>query len=228
MRLWTWAEIKQKVVNDLDLQGEETVSPDEMLGYVNEAIDEAESVIHNLSEDYFFTKARITLVAGESNYSMPSDIYAHKIRALEFNDGNDRYPIKRVRSITSISFILPTDPYKWIPTNSINDGVNTVYGPMIEIFPPARASGNPVTCYYLRNAKRMVLDTDQCDVPEFVGFIINFVKSKCAVKELHPRLDYFMSELERTREQMAITLTEMVPDGDNLIDPDFSSYDEHV
>lgn len=226
MRLWTWLEIKTKVENDLDLQGEEITTPEEMLGYVNEAIDEAEAVIHNIAEDYFFTRTEIALVNGTKLYNMPADIYAGKIRSLQFDDGTVKYPIYRVKNLNIISSILPTDQYQWLPTNKLNDGVITDYGPKIELYPTSYHDGSYVTCYYLRNARRMVLNTDECDIPEFVAFIINFVKAKVAVKELHPRLDYMMSELERTREQMAITLTEMTPDGDLGIEGDYSSYDD--
>lgn len=226
MRLWTWSEIKQKVEDDLDLQGEEITTPREMLGYVNEAIDEAEAVIHNLAEDYFFTKEPITLLVGTALYAMPSDIYGGKIRSLQFDDGTVRYQVNRVKDLAKIAFIQSTEAYQWLPTNKMNTGLNTDYGPKVELFPKAWHAGPLVTCYYLRNARRLTADADECDIPEFVSFITNFVKSKVAIKEMHPRLEYFMSELERTREQMALTLTEMTPDGEIGIEGDYSSYDD--
>lgn len=228
MRLWTWKEIKDKVLVDLDLQGEEIVSPSELLGYVNEAIDEAEANIHNLAEDYFLTREYITMVPDQSLYALPDDIYGHKVRSLQFNNGAERYAIHRMKSFDAISFVNPSESYRWLLTNKINTGLNSNYGPKLELFPAARESGNFITCYYLRNARRLVLDTDECDVPEFVSFIVAFIKVKCCVKELHPRLDFFQAELARVREQMTTTLSEMVPDGDNDIEPDMSAYIEHV
>ena len=226
MRLWTWLEMKTKIENDLDLQCEETVSPEEMLGYANDGIDEAESVIHNLNEDYFFTKDQITLAVGQSVYDMPSDIYAQKIRGLVFDNGTETYPVRRIK-LEKVAYVRSEDPYCWLPTNKVNDGVVTDYGPKIELVPASRDAGAYITRYYIRNAKRLTADTDECDIPEFTAFVIAFVKVQAAIKEMHPRLEFFQGELERLRAQMTVTLTEMTPDGDNWIEPDMSHYLEH-
>jgi len=97
MKLWTYNEAKLKIERDLDLQEESFVTPEEMLAYFNDAIDEAESEIHNLFEDYFLTEATVTLAAGTDRYSLPSDIFANKIRMLWFSDGQLRYQVKRTR-----------------------------------------------------------------------------------------------------------------------------------
>jgi len=227
VRVWTWQEMSDKIEADLDLQGEELCSPAEMLGYANSGIDEAIATIHNLNEDYFFTLDLITLVPGTSSYGMPADCYASKIRGLHFNDGSTKYEITRIKRLDRIAFIQPQDRYEWLPTNKLNDGVITDYGPMVTIFPASRDAGAFVTRFYIRDGKRLVALTDQCDVPEFAEFVMNFCKVQATVKEGHPKLDFFISELQRSRDLMVTTLTEMVPDGDNDIEMDMTHYEEH-
>ena len=47
-KYWTWAQVKTKIMNDLDLNEETFIRPSELLEYCNEAIDEAEAEIHTL------------------------------------------------------------------------------------------------------------------------------------------------------------------------------------
>ena len=84
MKYWTWAELKDKVQRDLDLEGEVFINETELLGYANEAIDEVERQVHTLYEDYFLTKAVISLVDGTEEYALPTDIYAFKIIHASF------------------------------------------------------------------------------------------------------------------------------------------------
>ena len=46
MRFWTTSEIVEKIERDCDLEEELFIQSTEMLGYINEAIDDAEAVIH--------------------------------------------------------------------------------------------------------------------------------------------------------------------------------------
>ena len=52
-KYWTLGQIKAKVKRDLDIESEVFIQPDELIEYINDAIDEAESEIHSLYEDYF-------------------------------------------------------------------------------------------------------------------------------------------------------------------------------
>jgi hypothetical protein len=96
-RFWTYAEILAKVERDLDLEGEVFVQPAEMLGYCNEAIDNAEKIVKNTYADYFLDKDTLTLVEGANEVAMPSRLYAHKIRRIIYRSGSQRYTMNRVK-----------------------------------------------------------------------------------------------------------------------------------
>src|SRR5574343_1459592 len=99
MDLLTYGQIKTKILMDLDLETEDFVQAAELLGYVNEAIDECESEIHKLGmEDHYFTsRAYLPLVINEEEYELPSNIYANKIRRVMYHKGNIIFPVRRLR-----------------------------------------------------------------------------------------------------------------------------------
>lgn len=228
MRQWTYEEIKDKVLKDLDLQDEIFIDPDEMMAYANEAIDEAEAEILGLYEDYFLTSSSLALVAGTAEYSLPSDIYCHKIRAVIYRNGTTVFPIEKIREnkrFETIAYELIYNDgvtYKYIIKN-----VSAATGPQIVLYPAAReTSAANVTLWYIRNANRMTEDASLCDIPEFASFIIQYMKMRCYEKEGHPNYESSVSILDRQRKLMIETLSEMVPDGANHVEMDFSPYEE--
>lgn len=220
MRTFTYAEIKAKVEGDLDMEGEDFVTDTELMGYVNDGIDEAEATIHNLNEDYFLSQDVVSIVAATQDYALPTDIYASKIRLVQWNDGVTKYQVSRI-PLAEIAFVESTDEYRYQIVNL------SAVGPSFRLHPtPGATDSTSMTRYYIRNATRMTAEDSICDIPEFSSFVINFAKVQCAIKEMHPRLEFFQGELEKSRGLMIATLNEMVPDGDNTIPMDMSSYDE--
>ena len=223
---WTYAMIKAKVEQDLALEDEVFVEPAELLGYVNEAIREAEAEVHGLYEDYFLNRATLTLVQGQEEYDLPADIYAHKIRRVVYKNGSEVYKLERMRDWKK---------FENYAIESINQSSTRYYyfiinptagSPKLLLSPPAKTAGPYVTIWYLRDANQLVADTDICDIPEFVSFVLQYTKTRCYEKEGHPNLAKAMQDLEQQRRQMTGTLASMVPDGDNEIEADFSSYEE--
>jgi len=225
-KFWTYAEIRAKIQQDLSLEDEVSIEPAELLGYVNEAIDEAEAEIHGLYEDYFLTRNTITLVQSQEEYDLPADIFAHKIRNLVYKNGSEVYQIHRVKdwrkfeeyAVQSIN--QTSTRYMWFMVNSVPGS------PKVLISPPAKTAGPYVNIWYLRNANRLVLDTDVCDIPEFINFVLQYAKVRCYEKEGHPNLQKAMPDLEQQRTQMVSTLATMTPDGENELEADFSIYEE--
>lgn len=222
MKLWTYAEAKAKIQRDLDLTEETFVSDQELKEYFNDAIDEAEAEIHNLYEDYFLSEATITLAIGTNRYALPTDIYANKIRNLWFKQNDCWYQIKRTR-------------HKDRPAQNIDKNLEYTFqiqhrtpseGITLRLFPDVSHDGPYVEMQYIRNANRIVLDTDLIDMPECIAFIFAFVKEKVCDKESHPLLASAQVKLEKQRELMLTTLKTMVPDEDNNIDPDMSFYED--
>lgn len=228
MRYWTYAEIKDKIQKDLGIEQEEWVVASELLNYVNEAIDEAESEIHTIYEDYFLTTTTIDLVQGIDDYSLPSDIYASKIRGIIYKRGQELYALKRMRfndmfeDIAVTQNFHPSAYYRYLLVNT-----SAANGVQIKIVPSPRDSITAgLTIWYLRNANRLVDDTDVCDIPEFVHFVIQYAKLKIYEKEGHPNTAIAAQMVEQQRRQMVNTLSSMIPDGDNELEKDLSIYND--
>jgi hypothetical protein len=228
MKYWTYDEIKTKVEKDLDLEDESFITDTEMRGYANEAVDEAEAEIHGLYEDYFLSRETLSLVSGEEAYALPGAIYAHKIRKMIYKNGTRVVPITRIkdwRKFEAYALELTNSPnanteYYWFLDNT------TPTEPKIILAPTPAESGAFVTLWYIRNATRFEGDTDKCDIPEFVNFVMQFMKVRCYEKERNPNLGLAVAALEQQRKLMKETLASMVPDAENDIEPDFSSYED--
>lgn len=225
---WTGTLIKEKIERDLDLEDEEFISDDEMLGYINEAIDEAEAEIHDLYEDYFLTKANIALVSGTEEYAVPADIYAMKIRRIIYKSGSTVYSIDRIKDWKKFeeyaleSVNQSSTRYMYFPINSVAGAPKLLFSP-----PSKEDSATNVTIWYLRNANNLATFADTCDIPEFVNFVMQYVKVRCYEKEVgHPSLQKAMLDLEQQRSQMQSTLAAMVPDANNEIEADLRIYEE--
>lgn len=244
MRLYTFAELNQKVRADLDLQDETFITPDEMVGYVNDAIHEAESEIMSIHEDYFLQTGFLALVLGQSIYQLPADIYGQKLRQIIYNQGSIQYAIKRVRGANKFEILAMinqfglSDDYMYLLTNTTPGAQNQIL-----ISPPSReTSSQNVQLFYIRSAQRVkqaselsppILPTAPntsvqlntvIDIPEFATFIIDFVKFKCLLKDTDPRLPDQQAIMQSQRKMMVDSLTEQVPDDDNQILPDMSFY----
>jgi len=224
---WTWAEIRAKVKADTDTEGEVFVRTSELLEYANDAIREAEAEIKSLYEDYFLANTTLSLVSGTSNYDLPTNIYAHKIRRVVYNNGSSVYTINRIQDwkkfeTKSIADNFATsDLYQFFITNPIAGS------PQLTLVPKARETGTDiVTLWFLRDANRLAVDADICDIPEFITFIFKHMKHAIYEKEGHPNMDRAYRDLHVERKRMEGVLATMVPDAENEIEVDYTFYEE--
>lgn len=227
MKFWTWAEIKAKVLRDLDLEGETFIQPEEMLGYANEAIDEVERQIHTLYEDYFLKKTTISLVAGQENYAIPSDIYALKIRQLLYRNGTQVWKLNRMKNWTKFgayesdrAVSTGTQQYGYFIINS------TPGNPEIVLSPTPSESGDYLQLWYIRNANELVDESSVCDIPEAANYVMAYIKMKCMEKELHPNLQKAVSDVEQQRVDTLKALADMYADNEDTIEPDYRLYQD--
>jgi hypothetical protein len=221
VRSWTYSEMKEKVMNDLDLEDEDFITAEEFLGYFNEAIDDVEAKIHTLYEDYFLTTGYLSLVNGTADYAFPSDIYANKLRKLFYSYGGDEYEVTKIKRLSDIPDVEAGDRYRYLPINT------TASGYRIRIYPtPALTDSTAMSVWYLRNAKRLSLDADVCDIPEFANVIMQQVKVRCYEKEGHPNTLKAMQDLKEMEELMVTTLTNMVDDENDQVEMDLSFYED--
>ena len=226
MRYWTYAEIRDKVLADLGLEQEEFITPSELMGYCNMAIDDAESEIHTIYEDYFLTKADLDVVQGVSEVALPDNIYANKIRGIVYNDGTDLYTVSRYRKSVSMFEALEDDKDSGSTIMKyllFNDSASA--GVKINLVPaPSYTRTGALKVYYLRNANRMVDANSVCDIPEFVDYIMQFMKVRCYEKEGHPNLQMAIGVMDYKKKNLINTLSNMIPDGDNELEKDTSFY----
>jgi hypothetical protein len=224
---WTGAQLRDKIEQDLDLQDETFIEDSEMLGYINEAIEDAEGKITTLYEDYFLKKAYIPLISGVEEYSLPADIYGMKIRGLIYKSGTKVYELRRFRDwkkFEEYDVELVTQASTIYSYFIINE---TAANPKILLSPPAKEnSATVLRCWYLRSATMLTSFDDTCDLPEANNFIMQFVKKRCYEKEGHPNLGLAIQDLEHEEANMLGNLAGLVSDNQNEIEMDFSHYSE--
>ena len=228
MRYWTWAEIKAKVLRDLDLEGETFINEAELLGYANEAIDEVERQILTLCEDYFLARGQITLVSGQEEYAIPPNIYGMKIRQIIYRAGTQVWKLKRLRNWHKIA-IYETE--KTIMNGTQQYGyfiLNSVEGesPKLLLTPTPTEAGSYLYIWYIRNANELTGDASKCDIPEAVNYVMSYMKMKCLEKELHPNLPKAIQDVEQQKADTLKTLSDMYADNEDTIEPDYRLYAE--
>lgn len=226
-KYWTLAQMRAKINRDMDLQAETFVSPAELIDYFNEAIDECEAEIHSLQEDYFFTRQKIDIIEGQESYTLPDNIYGHKIRRVVWVRQGEIYKVARVQPwklpeayAIAKEYDVSTHIFRYFVENP---GAGA---PVITFMPTPDVSGQFAEIWYLRQANRLEQDSDICDIPEFINFIFQFVKVRVYEKEGHPNAGQARADLQAQRVLMQGTLASAQPDAENLIEPDLTLYEE--
>lgn len=222
MKIWTWAEIKTEVLKEYDLEDERFITPIELIQYGNKAIDRVEQLIHTIYEDYLLSSSDLVLTAGVSEYALPADIYAHKLVELWYQNGSKRYEIKRIRRKGDHRRVESTDEYMYRIFNRTE-----AVGPRIKIYPtPQEDLTVAGGIEYIRNMARILDDTSLIDAPESAPYIIQFIKDKCTNKERGTQDAGESGALSREEQLLVETLSNMVPDEDNVMLADFSHYED--
>lgn len=233
MQLPTYSQIKTKIENDLDLIDQDFVSETELLGYINEALADAEAVVHNLGLEskYFLTMDTMTITSGTSDYSMPSNIYANKLVKIFFNDtgGTRKYEIFRIRNLNDIPWILTGEDYKYNILNLELDA--TPHGGVtFRMYPTPVEVGPFIQRYYIRNVRVMTTSTTDpnnvFEIAESVNFLYQHIKVRVYEKEGNPNLEKAVMDLKLQHDLMVQNLQEQVQDNNTQIMPDFTFYED--
>lgn len=111
MKLWTYEEALEEVQSAIDMQDEDFITPNEMIGYFNEALKDAASEMQAMNKDYFLTKYPLPLVSGTKTYALPENMMANKIRAMMYTLGAKMYEIPQVRRTGKFQIIEQMDAY---------------------------------------------------------------------------------------------------------------------
>lgn len=240
MKLWTYQELENRVRRDLDLLDDDNfVAQDEMAGYFNEAIDSAEAEILKLNEDYFLTPATLSMVTGQSDISLPTDIYAQKIRSLIYQSGSLIYPIERIRDPDKFYRKAVQDYNPSGEGNYTYFLKNATAGAQAKIVlsPASLETSSNLTLWYIRNANRISMQSEDAvsratqlatviDIPEWADYLVQFVKCRCYEKEFDPRLQGAIAALADRKAMMVDTLQNRVPDNNDTVPMDVSFYED--
>lgn len=225
MQLLTYAQMKLKLQSDYDITDERFIDEDDLVGYINEAIDDAETTIHTLHHEdkYFLCPATVSLVASTQDYALPFNIYANKIRLVTYVNGALKYKIDRILRLEEIDYVETTDQLRYVIINEEATGA-----PRMRFYPiPAETSTN-VKLWYIRNMKRMTSSaaaTNVCEVPECVNFVYQHVRRSCAKKTRRTDLiEMEDSMLKQQYQAMCDALKDMTAEENNKVPMDLSSY----
>jgi hypothetical protein len=232
MRIWTYAEVKAKVLQDLSMEEESFIHQDELVGYCNDAIDAAEADILTLHQDYFRRSRFLDLVSGTSAYALPSDIYANKIRGVVYANGTDIYPVDKIRDnenafleMAQISQGGANDRYRYDIQNTDSDTDR-----QFVLYPTSRETSSTVMkLWYIRNANRIPLSTEYVAAESFAtgavsaagntiavtgsystGAKIKFTSTVTLPAPLVAGTEYFVIRISATSIKVAETLTDAI------------------
>lgn len=113
----TLSNIRDQIRRDLAIFDTNWVPDAEINKHINDAIDEAESEILNIYEDYFLDTMVIPLSSNQNLYSLPSNIYANKIRKVLYNDGSKKYIVRRLKQKEDTLNSQNEDDYRYFILN---------------------------------------------------------------------------------------------------------------
>lgn len=233
MAFKTLQDIREKVERDLDIEEEEFIQPQEFIEYVNDGIAFAEAHIDKLGgkDKYFLSKSDISLVLGQNEYSLPSDILKNSIKNIIYSDGTRVYELRPAESIHMFSNLKLSEMYDYSDSNYKYLITHSVPGTeKIMISPPARKSvTNGLRVWYTRDANRLQDDADICDLPEIaMQYLYQFIKVKVYEKEKGQEWQVAKEDLAAVEKLMIESLTEQIQDpAFSEIEKDMSVYEEH-
>lgn len=181
MKVWTYLEMSTKVQSDLDLQDQTFIQPNEMIGYFNEAIQEAEAEICGTKEEYFLSQYNFPVVAGIGTYTLPPDIYINKIRRIVYTNGPLIYEVKKIKEWRKFTEIALTasfgvnDWYRYYITNTSPGNMQWVQFPVSRetaVLPQQNGATafTPIQFWYLRTANRIPV------VGEFIHYYETYLQ----------------------------------------------------
>lgn len=234
-----FSDIKAKIEMELDLETEDFIQPNEFIGYVNDAVAQAEQQIHKLGleDEYFLTRVKISLVQGQADYALPSNIYSNKLKRIIYQNGSTVYDVARFRSKDRFIEKALRDQYQgstqYYKYELRNDGPgSSTQKPVFELSPTSQETvTDALTVWYYRAANKWELtDTNgdaYCDLPESaVQFVLAYTRFRCYDKEGHPNTPEAKDMMMTARQDMIDVLTNMVPDEESSIDRDVSLYED--
>ena len=130
----TWGTMRTKIETELDLLEETFFTQQELIDYANDAIDDAAREVLLIYGDYFKKSYIVPVVTGTQKYQLPADVYAHKMRFLQYKNGTLVYKIRKIKMKNIVNVQAPDDYYFDVEQNTSasttdNCGLQLVFWP---------------------------------------------------------------------------------------------------
>lgn len=231
MAFRTFGDLKDQVEAELDLEGEEFISPSEMIGFFNRGVAIAEShiVTLGLRDKYFLARVKLSTVQNAEEIDLPTDLWGNKIKRIVYRNGATFYTVRPLDSQNMfenyeyLNAFTSTDFYRYFITHT-TPGVQKLV-----LVPAARESAsNVMTLWYPRKANRYAIDSDVCDLPDITyEFLQAYVRELCYAKESHVNYQGAKEDRMEKEQLMQSTLSGQIEDNEmSLIEMDLGHYQE--
>ena len=226
----TFGDLREQVEAELDTEDESFVQESEMIRYFNSAVTlcEATMVKLGLREKYLQSESLISLVQGQTDYTLPSDIVASKIRKVVYRNGPLVYTMRPMTveagyAIEDVNKITTSCEYYYYMLYKIGTDI------IFRITPGAVSSvANAVRLVYMKSLNRYVNETDLCDVPEICyEYIQSYVRYRVYAKESHQNTADEKANMVALNQLMQETLANQIADPQaDEVEQDMSHYDD--
>jgi len=227
--VWDLNRLVTKIQNDQELHAENFVTKPEIVQYIDDAIEDAEQLIIDSFSDFFLTSVDASLTEGDKLVALPSDIYDLRIRGLYYDkNGFDQnataggrwYKIKKL-PLERFAAVHSDDHYHYRLMNKDT-------GPELQIFPDFReTTTSNVKLFYIRQARRLVDDSDILEKGLKPQFILAHAKFSIMEKEGDPMADTMLERLNLQSEKLISAVSRLTDDNeDSLLEMDVEALDE--
>lgn len=221
MRQPEFSEIVDEIKEELGLHGQTDATESLIKSAVNEAVDEAESIIHENAMDYYRKETTLTVAEGDEELDLPSDMFGVRIRDFWYDNGTDRYKIEKILA-KDIPYVIDSDNYRYTLTHE-TDGFK------VKIYPAIRAEDHDseyFKLWYIRNANRYEESSDKCDIPENAAYVKTHAKLNLLTYFPQPLIyAHCQAKIQDYRERLIATTSTLAADGeDNILRPDATFY----
>lgn len=194
-RVFTIADIKERVLDRSDMKNSDFISDTELLSYINSSYAELYDILVDAHEDFFVNFTQFTLVSGTSLYTCPTNFYKNlgvdftssvgsavdtvddwvELKRFNFRNRN-RYDSPRAqlgRSLPSnLMYKLLGNAIAFVPTVNIAGTVRVWYVPAPTIFTTDTQVVDGVAGweeYIVVDAARKCLMKEESNTDEFVA-----------------------------------------------------------
>lgn len=227
----TFGDLNSQVEAELDLEDEEFVSKDELIGYWNRAVTIAEShlITLGLKDKYFLAREQFSTVQGQEEYNLPDTLIGNKIIKVIYRVGATFYTLLPLDSkdmfenYELLNHFTTTDFYRYFITHTTPGSQKFI------LVPSARESNtNALTIWFSRKANRYAVDGDICDFPDVAyEYLSAYVKKRVYMKESHVNLPAGALEEQMLEQLMQSVLSGQIADSElSKLEPDMSVYQE--